>query len=532
MFKPLFLTLGLLTTAALHAETVPALAIGEAQPVALKDIVSIKFTTDQLTLLQTDGTQLHQDLQPLRFTTIEEESALPGLQQPTDAPVAIYTLSGKLVQQTGSQQLQSALSSLPAAPYILRQGNSNRVIYNTTRLQSTAATTLTGTGTITLTGTGSATTLTDTTSPVLGGLAASNIPAADVATVTALQIQGQGIDPQLALSRVDSLAFSDDQRYLYLYYNGQGSAFAVQTLTGINFPALQEYVSINYAGDQVDGINPYIFDGVFIFNDGAGVSVTNFAVMQEVEYQLTGSSDNGYFHINSEYKWKATLVGLNLTNPNGSVILSHTGKKGTIKSQNGYTNNLCDGAQYTELPDIAQKAAIFGEGQLVFSGKGTLNVTSLAKHGIASDDYVSFENGQVNVLSAIGDAVHANDSVLVQSGTVTLASLSDGIDCEGPVTIRRGEKGAPTLTITTTADGAKGIKTGHNFLMTDGNVTINQTGGPDTSGDDKSNVISIKAERNITIQGGKLVINNTAKGGKAFSAGGTLTISDNAEVIQ
>ena len=524
MFKPLFLTLGLLTTAALHAETVPALAIGEAQPVALKDIVSIKFTTDQLTLLQTDGTQLHQDLQPLRFTTIEEESALPGLQQPTDAPVAIYTLSGKLDQQTGSQQLQSALSSLPAAPYILRQGNSSRVIYNTTRLQSTAATT-------TLTGTGT-TTLTDTPSPVLGGLAASNIPAADVATVTALQVQGSGIDPQLALSRVDSLAFSDDQRYLYLYYNGQGSAFAVQTLTGINFPALQEFVSITYAGDQVDGINPYIFDGVFIFNDGAGVSVTNFAVMQEVEYQLTGSSDNGYFHINSEYKWKATLVGLNLTNPNGSVILSHTGKKGTIKSQNGYTNNLCDGAQYTELPDIAQKAAIFGEGQLVFSGKGTLNVTSLAKHGIASDDYVSFENGQVNVLSAIGDAVHANDSVLVQSGTVTLASLSDGIDCEGPVTIRRGEKGAPTLTITTTADGAKGIKTGHNFLMTDGTVTINQTGGPDTSGDDKSNVISIKAERNITIQGGKLVINNTAKGGKAFSAGGTLDISDNAEVIQ
>lgn len=524
MFKPLFLTLGLLTTAALHAETVPALAIGEAQPVALKDIVSIKFTTDQLTLLQTDGTQLHQDLQPLRFTTIEEESALPGLQQPTDAPVAIYTLSGKLVQQTGSQQLQSALSSLPAAPYILRQGISNRVIYNTTRLQST--------GTITLTGTGTTTTLTDTTSPVLGGLAASNIPAADVATVTALQVQGSGIDPQLALSRVDSLAFSDDQQYLYLYYNGQGSAFAVQTLTGINFPALQEFVSITYAGDQVDGVNPYAFDGVNISTNGAGVIVTNFAVMQEVEYQLTGSSDNGYFHINSEYKWKATLVGLNLTNPNGSVILSHTGKKGTIKSQNGYTNNLCDGAQYTELPDIAQKAAIFGEGQLVFSGKGTLNVTSLAKHGIASDDYVSFENGQVNVLSAIGDAVHANDSVLVQSGTVTLASLSDGIDCEGPVTIRRGEKGAPTLTITTTADGAKGIKTGHNFLMTDGNVTINQTGGPDTSGDDKSNVISIKAERNITIQGGKLVINNTAKGGKAFSAGGTLTISDNAEVIQ
>lgn len=511
MYKILFSALSLMSAIVLHAESLPALAIGEAKPVALKDIVSIKFANDQICLLQTDGTQLQQDLQPLSFTTVEVESAIPTLQASAQAPIALYTLSGHFIQQTTAQQLPSLLQRLPAGPYIQRQGTSSRVVYSTTSLQTSLAHSLMSEGSVP---------------------AVTRSMAADAPAVTALQIMGNGIDPQLALSRVDSLTFSDDQQYLYLFYSGQGSGFALRELSGITFPDLQETVSITYAGDQVDGVNPYVFDGVMVFNQGAGVTVTNLSYFDEIEYVLSGSSDNGYFFINSEYKWKATLCGLTLTNPNGSVILGFTGKKGTIKSQNGYTNTLCDGAEYIELPDLAQKAAIFGEGQLIFSGKGTLNVTSLSRHAICSDDYVSFENGQVNVLSSVGDAVHGKDSVLVQAGTITLATLSDGIDCDGPITIRRGEKGAPTLTITTTGDGAKGIKSGADFLMTDGNVTINQTGGPDTSGADKSNVISVKAEGDITITGGKLTINNQAKGGKGLSAGGDINISDPSIVVQ
>lgn len=511
MVKTLALSLLLTSAVALHAETIPALSVGDASPVALRDIVSLKFSEGQLRLMQTNGSLTVTDLQPITFTTVEAGSAISAIR--TDAPstVSVFTPAGQFMGQTTADAAQQLFSQLPAGPYIVRQGDSSSKV----QLDGRAS-------------------ILSSLFSVLSqpsNLCTPSVAAADASTEQALQLDAAGISPQCPLTSIDSLYFNADQSLLVVERQSLCEGFQLSTLTGISFPTLESVVTLRYQDDTVTGINPYHFQGLTVRADGAGVMVNNLTVLDtEVEYQLSGSSQNGYFRIHSDYKWKATLIGLTLTNPSGSVLLSLTGKKGTIKSQNGYTNNLSDGASYQTLSGIDQKAAIFSEGQLIFSGKGTLNVTSLAKHGIASDDYVSFENGTVNVLGAVGDAIHANDSVLVQSGTVTLASSSDGIDCEGPITIRRGDKGAPSLTVTTTANGAKGIKTGADFLMTDGTVTINQTGGPDTSGEDKSNVISIRATGNITITGGTVNINNTAKGGKGLSAGGTVTIGDNATV--
>ena len=55
------------------------------------------------------------------------------------------------------------------------------------------------------------------------------------------------------------------------------------------------------------------------------------------------------------------------------------------------SNTLSDGASYTTTPeDEDEKAAFFSEGQLVFSGDGSLTVHATGKAGITSDDYVRF----------------------------------------------------------------------------------------------------------------------------------------------
>lgn len=509
MVKYLLFACAMFSAVALQAEEVPALVVGENNPVALQDIVSVRFDAQNVMLFLSDGSMVSEPLQPLTFGTVEQSSSISAVDNSSVCGYSVYSLDGSLVRQ-GAFAQEAKLADLPQGTYVVRQGNHSHMVQLAASAQFGPELAPESVGT------------------------ADDFAFVEEETSAAIQFNLSGIAAQTALKNIDYLSFDNDyQNVNVTLRSGASNTMAIAELASITFPELQAQVTLRYVDSEVTGVNPYYFDGVQIQTDGAGVSVTNHELLDtEVEYLLSGVSADGYFKINSDFKWKATLMGLTLTNPHGSVILSLTGKKGTVKSQNGYTNTLCDGPDYVEIPNVAQKAAIFGEGQLVFSGKGTLNVTSLAKHAIASDDYVSFENGQVNVLSALGDAVHANDSVLVQSGTITLASLSDGIDCEGSVTIRRGEKGAPALTITTTADGAKGIKTGQDFLMTDGNVTINQTGGPDKSGSDTSNVISIKAERNITIQGGKLVINNTAKGGKGLVAGGTVNISDNAVVVQ
>lgn len=500
-YRIFLLSLLAASSTSLLAEEVPALVIGGGTKVALHEVTSVTFDARQLHVHKTDGTTLTESLQALTFGTTDTSAGIAEvLASDVSGRYAIYTLDGRLVRQGVARSQQECLVGLEAGTYVVRIGD-KRFKVQTAGLVPVA--------------------------DPCSAAEASFVPVATrasaaVAAPTAMQIGVPGVDPQLALSRVESIAFSSDLTFLYVNETaGTGNAFMRSSVASISFPELAETVSIQYAGQEVDGVNPFYFDGVMIRTDGAGVSVSNLSYFEEVEYLLSGASTDGYFRINSDYKWKATMMGLNLTNPVGPVINSQTGKKGTLKSPNGYVNTLCDGVTYATATED-QKAAIFSEGQLIFSGKGTLNVTSLNRHAICSDDYVSFDNGTVNVLGAVGDAVHAKDSVIVQSGTVTLSPSSDGIDCDGPVTIRRGENGSPVLCITTVGDGAKGIKTGKHFLMTDGNVRIDQSGKSEVKDGDTSRVIGIKAAGNITISGGTLVINNTAEGGKGLSADGTI----------
>lgn len=471
--KHLFTTL-LASSCALAsvAETVPALITSQGTSVALQEVVSVKFDAFTLSILKTDGTTVSEPLQPFTFGTVD----LQGLTQVKDEPASFqrYDMLGRPATTDNGFSIS-------------RAGLTYAVGQNVTSGAETASS------------------------------VSAPVPTRALAATTALQVQKVGIDPQVALSRVDSLTFSDDLNSLYLHMGMMGSALPLGEVEGVSFPELQEAVTIEYCGDHVEGVNPQYFDYVTIRVSDAHVVVSCNAVSDEVEYQLSGTTDNGSFRIYSDYKWQATLMNLNLTNPSGPAINSQTGKKGTIKSPNGTVNYLADGAVYVESQED-QKGCVFGEGQLIFNGKGTLNITASNKHAICSDDYVSLDNGTVNVLAAVSDAVHAKDSVIIQGCNVTLAPSSDGIDCDGPITLRQGENGIPVVSITTTGDGAKGIKSGKTFLMTDGQVTINQSGKSEVKEDgDTSRVIGIKAQT-IRITGGSVVVNSSAQKGKAYSA--------------
>jgi len=511
MVKRLFLFVGLLSAVCAQAETVPALVIGGDTKVALEEIVSVKFDTSNVYVLKTDGSTVSQTLATLTFGTIDNSEGIREMISTAESgQFIVYDLNGRMVKQGNAQSAQNVLSGLEAGTYIVRMGNQSlkvQVGQPVSNAQFPNAEVIESWTTV------------NTVSSVTSA----------ATTADAMQIGISGIDPMATITTIDSLTFSSDLSTLNVVRSGATSSFTISDVDQISFTTSQTTVTIEYSSSSVEGINPFYFDGVAITNDGAGVTVNSTYTTDEVEFELSGASSNGYFKYYGEKKFKTTLKGLTLTNPNGPVINSQTGKKGTIKSQNGYTNTLTDGSSYTES-DEDQKGCIFSEGQLIFSGKGTLNVLANYKHAIASDDYVSFENGTVNVLCAPGDAVHANDSILVQSGTIDLTCSSDGLDSDGPITIREGENGAPNLTISSDGDGAKGIKTAMDFLMTTGTVVINLTGSNETTSTGTSKVIGVKADGNITITGGSLTINNSESAGKGLSADGTITISDSATV--
>lgn len=268
-------------------------------------------------------------------------------------------------------------------------------------------------------------------------------------------------------------------------------------------------VKITYSQGDVTIVNPLETSGVTITKIGSDVVIKSTA--KEVEYQLSGASQNGSFKIYSDKKFKLTLNGVSLTNDNAPAINIQSGKAFVVLNE-GTTNSFSDSSDYLlvnnengETEDA--KATVFSNDKLIFSGKGTLNVTGNYKHAIASDDYVRVIDGAINVLKSVSDAIHTNDGFFGVGGTLSLSAGSDAIEVEkGGIVIDDGN-----YTIKSAGDGiAASYDTDTTY---DPFVTIN--GGSfviDASEE------GIESKSTLTLNGGKFTINTIDDGLNATSA--------------
>ena len=231
---------------------------------------------------------------------------------------------------------------------------------------------------------------------------------------------------------------------------------------------------------------------VGITTDGAGVTVNN-PDGKSLKYVLSGSSSNGYFKLYSTRKQAIELSGLTLTNPSGAAI-NNQSKKRTFIILSG-DSSLADGTSYNTPSGEDEKAAFFSEGQLCFSGSGSLTVTAKGKAGITSDDYLHFLEGTVSVSSSGGHGIRGKDAVIVSDGTVS-SSVS--------------------------ADMKKAVSTDGFYLQDGGTVTLSATGSAayDSDDSDISAAGCIKADGNFIMNGGSLTCTSTGKGAKCISVDG------------
>ena len=242
--------------------------------------------------------------------------------------------------------------------------------------------------------------------------------------------------------------------------------------------------------------------GVSITTSGAHVTV--ISAIKNVKYVLTGSSSDGSFKIYSEKKFCLTLNGLDLTNPSGAAINNQCGKTLYLVLPEGTDNHLADGETYTEVELEDQKAAFFSEGQIIFSGKGRLNVDAVGKSGITSDDYIRFRPGtHININSSANHGVKANDGIFIDGGV---------------------------LNIRVTANGAKGINCGGVMEVNGGRTTVITTGAPVIEstelGNDTTSCAALKADTLLTITGGTLCLKSSGDGGKGINCNNNIVMTD------
>jgi hypothetical protein len=190
-------------------------------------------------------------------------------------------------------------------------------------------------------------------------------------------------------------------------------------------------------GNTVTITNPLAASGVSIVETNGDVVVTSSAA--EVEYVLSGTTTNGSVKIYSDKKYKLTLSGVNITNTDGPAINLQSGKRAFVVLNDNTTNTLADGATYTASGTEDMKATLFSEGQLIFSGNGSLSLKGNYKHAICSDEYVRVISGNIAITSAKSDGIHTNDAFIADGGTITMATSGDGIQCEeGYIVINNG----------------------------------------------------------------------------------------------
>lgn len=218
----------------------------------------------------------------------------------------------------------------------------------------------------------------------------------------------------------------------------------------------------------------------------------------------------------------------------------------------------------------------------------TVNVLAAAKDGLNCSQYFLMESGALNVSGVGDDAVQVSykddtdresedtGSITISGGSLNLSTTAIATKClkaDGDITVSGGDITASTsgggkwdkdaaktkaaacisadgkvqidggtLSLTSSGSGGKGINCDGEFIMNDGSLNISTTGGMyayvngteynDYTGntdrltsDQKSSPKGVKADGNVTINGGDINVSVTGNGGEGIESKAVMTVN-------
>ncbi len=267
-----------------------------------------------------------------------------------------------------------------------------------------------------------------------------------------------------------------------------------------------------------------------IEQDGAYVNITSAATTDpEITYALQGTTTNGAFLLNGIYKCGLVLNGVNITSRRGAAIRINNGKRIDVELVKGTTNNLADCQQGL------QDACLHIKGHPEFKGEGTLNITGNTRHAYKSGEYTLLKRstGAINILAAVGDAMHIGQYFHMQGGQITISPdvQKDGIQVDKDSDTTKINNGMVFLdsgivNINLKSDDVSGIKCDSTFTCNGGNYTITMSGkaakGIDVTRNAHIFATTSTPEFNLTASGGYLTVLGKKKKSACFKVDGNL----------
>ena len=292
--------------------------------------------------------------------------------------------------------------------------------------------------------------------------------------------------------------------------------------------------------------------------DESGLSIdgTTLTIEQAGTYVLSGTCSDGSVKVKKGVTG-VTLVlsGLDLTSSTTAPITCGKSSGVTILAAEGTENALTDAAanngdNYPDNADAENAVIKCKDGsQVTIGGTGTLTVTANGKNGIKSgattDEegtaWLVIEDLTLTINAPVNDAVNAEASLTVKSGTITIDAGDDALHADYALAIGESGTAGPTITINSCYEGLAGA----NLLVASGAITIYSeddclnAANSDLTGYDFTMGITggtirayaasddgLDSNGSLTISGGTLTVwtANTADN-QALDADGTITVS-------
>lgn len=276
-------------------------------------------------------------------------------------------------------------------------------------------------------------------------------------------------------------------------------------------PQIVPVVNIVYDGTAATVTIPKCLTDSLICSSGtsSNVMLTYVGVSDDIVYNVSGSSTDGSLVIKSDYKLTVNLNGVSLTSTKGEAMRFKCGKRVALVMADGSVNTFADTNDNGVTLDESDthKACIYTKGHLEISGAGTLNVTGNYNHAIATKEYLKVKKTvtAINILAAANDAIHVGEYFQMNGGTLTIDgnTVNDGIQVEYK-TDDLGEK-------------VDDVENTGAVVINDGTINVTMSKTQDTK--------CIKADGDVTINGGTVLLNPTARGTRGIQADGGITIT-------
>lgn len=243
-------------------------------------------------------------------------------------------------------------------------------------------------------------------------------------------------------------------------------------------------------------INADVEYGIII--DGTTATITSAGT-----YSISGTLNDGQIIVdtNDEETVRLVLNGASITSSTNAPIYVANADKAFIVLAEGTENYLTDNKNNEE------NATLLSKDDLTICGNGLLTISGNDNDAIHCNDGLVIESGTI-IVTSVDDGICGKDYLVIKGGDITVNSVGDGLKASNDEEKDKGYICIEEGTITVISSQGDAITAVTDLLIMDGTFTLTSGGGSDSILGESISTKGLKAGVSIEIDGGTFSINS------------------------